>query len=201
MASKTESMTGDEALSALVDGELGALTRNRIVGRLLEDPELRARWARYHAGRASLEGAEPGLLGPGFSERVAAAVSAEPPVRASGRLAGVRRPLWRRGGAAIAAVALVAVVTAGGVVALRGGIFESPASGVAATAPDTVVAAGGDAVPIVSGTYGDGLGPAEQERVRQRLTVYLNSHNRFADADEMPNVMPSSRLAGFNADP
>lgn len=191
MTSKTESMTGEEALSALVDGELETLPRNRIVGRLLEDPELRARWARYHAGRASLEGAEPGLIGAGFSERVAAAVSAEPPITAPGRLRGVHEPLWGRAGAAIAAAAVVAMVAVGGGMVLRDGVFESP----------TPVAAGGDATPLVSGTFGDGLEPAEQERVRQRLAVYLNSHNRFADAGEMPNVIPSSRLVGFNAEP
>ena len=92
MTSKTESMTGEEALSALLDGELEALPRNRVLGRLIEDEELRARWARYHAGRASLEGAEPGLIGADFSERVAAAVSAETPIMVPGRLRRARRP-------------------------------------------------------------------------------------------------------------
>ncbi len=201
MTSKTESMTGEEALSALVDGELDALARNRILGRLLEDPELRERWARYHAGRASLEGAEPRLIGAGFSERVSAAVSAEPPIVAPGPLRGLRRPLRGRAGAAMAAVAVVAMVAVGGGLVLRDRVLESPAPVVAENDRGTTVAAGADAAPLVSGTFGDGLAPAEQDRIRQRLAMYLNSHNRFADAGEMPNVMPSSRLVGFNAQP
>lgn len=201
MTSKTESMTGEEALSALVDGELEALPRNRIVGRLLEDPELRARWARYHAGRASLEGAEPGLVSAGFSERVAAAVSAEPPIVAPGQLRGVRQPFSGRAGTALAAAAVVAVIAVSGVLILRDGVSESPSPVVADNDRGTTAAAGDDAAPLVSGTFGDGLAPADQDRVRQRLAIYLNSHNRFADAGEMPNVMPSSRLVGFNAEP
>ncbi len=201
MTSKTESMTGAEALSALVDGELEALPRDRIVGRLLEDPELRARWERYHAGRASLEGASPGLIGAGFSERVAAAVSAEPPIVASGRLHALRRAPRARTGAAIAAAAVVAMVAVGGALVLRDGVFESPGSVVADHDRATMEAVGDEAAPLVSGTFGDGLAPAEQSRVRQRLAMYLNSHNRFAGAGEMPNVMPSSRLVGFNAEP
>jgi sigma-E factor negative regulatory protein RseA len=201
MTSKTESMTGEEALSALVDGELEALPRNRILGRLLEDEELRARWARYHAGRASLEGTDPGLIGAGFSERVAAAVSAEPPIVAPGQLRGARRPIPERARVAVAAAAIGAVVAVGGVLVLRDGAFGPSAPSVADNDRGTTVAAGGDAPPLVSGTFGDGLAPAEQDRVRQRLAMYLNSHNRFADAGEMPNVMPSSRLVGFNAEP
>lgn len=201
MTSKTESMTGEEALSALVDGELEAPARSRIVERLLEDPELRARWARYHAGRASLEGAESGLIGAGFSERVAAAVSAEPPIVAPARSLGGRRPLLGRARAAIAVAAVVTMVAVGGGLVLRDGVFESPGPGGAGNDRGVTVADGGDAAPLVSGTFGDGLEPGEQARVRQRLTVYLNSHNRFADVGEMPNVMPSSRLVGFNAAP
>ena len=200
MTTKTESMTGEEALSALVDGELAALPRNRMVGRLIEDPELQARWARYHASRASFEGADPGLIGADFSKRVSAAVSAEPAIAAPGQLGGIRRALWGRAGAAIAAAAVIATVAAGALLVWRDGVSEGPAPVVATGERDAVGVAAGDAAPLMSGTFGDGLKPAEQDRVRQRLAIYLNSHNRFADAGEMPNVMPSSRLVGFNAE-
>lgn len=201
MASKNESMTGEEALSALVDGELEPMARNRVLARLTEDAELRARWARYHAGRASLEGAEPGLLGADFSERVAAAVSAEPAIVAPGRLRGARRAFPGRPAAAIAAAAVVAVVAVGGLFALRDGAFESPTPVVADRGSGTTAVSGDDAAPLVSGTFGDGLTPSERDRVRQRLAMYLNNHNQFAEAGEMPNVMPTSRLVGFNAGP
>ncbi len=201
MASKEESMTGEEALSALVDDELEALPRNRILGRLIEDAELRARWTRYHAGRASLEGAEPDLIGAGFSERVAAAISTEPAIMAPGSLRGVHRRFQSGPAAAVAAAAVVAMVVVGGLYVLRDAAFESPAPVVAGEGSGTTAASAGDVVPLVSGTFGDGLAPAEQERVRQRLAIYLNSHNQFADVGEMPSVMPSSRLVGFNAAP
>lgn len=200
MTNKTESMTGEEALSALMDGELEALPRKRILGRLLEDEELGARWARYHAGRASLEGTDPGLIGADFSERVAAAVSAEPPIVAPGRLRGARRPIRERARVAVAAASIGGIIAVGGVLMLRDGAFQSSAPSVADNDRGATVAADDGAAPLGSGTFGDGLAPAEQERVRQRLAMYLNSHNRFADAGEMPRVMPSSRLVGFNAE-
>lgn len=201
MTSKDESITHDEALSALMDGELGGPPRARVLGRLLEDPVLRARWERYHAGRATLEGTEPALVSAGFSERVSAAIEREPPVAAPGRLREPGRPGWFRPAAGLAVAAVMAFVTVGGLLVLRNDGFESPAPVVAGTSGGTPTVITDAAAPMASGTFGEGMDRAEQNRVRQRLTIYLNSHNRFADAGEMPNVMPSSRLVGFNAAP
>lgn len=48
MTDKLSPPTTSEDLSALMDGELGDFETRRLVQRLSGDPELRARWARYH---------------------------------------------------------------------------------------------------------------------------------------------------------
>ena len=183
---------GDEALSALVDGELDAGERRRLVDHLLDEPELRARWGRYHAARASLEGNDPSVLDPGFSERVLAAVGSEPAVPAPGRArAGARRG---RPAMAAALAAGVAGVALAAVLLLRDTSGEGAGPAVAGsgeTEPAATVAAGGSA--------GAGLDAVDRARVRERLAVYLNSHSEFAAVGEMPGVMPYSRMVGFNA--
>lgn len=189
----------EERLSAFVDGELHATECSRVVDRLIEDDELRGRWARHHAVRACLQGAAAPTVAPGFSARVSAAVAAEPVVIAPcaqqrGR-ANRTRPF---AGLAIAATA--ALVALGALVALQQGGLERAVPG-----------AGGDGgVPSLAGSvtgvrlagadvYATGDGATSRPAVRKRLSMYLMSHNRVAGARDMPAVMPTSRMAGFNA--
>ncbi len=93
-----------EQLSALADGELGPDETRFLLRRLDAEPELAARWQRYHLARACLR-REPALLP---DAAFAAAVSA--------RLVDQQRPAARRswlrsaaGGAIAAGVAAMAL--------------------------------------------------------------------------------------------
>ena len=59
MAMNEPGRSPDEEVSAFVDGELRAPVRDRIVGRLYEDPELRRAWARFHLIGDALRGIGP----------------------------------------------------------------------------------------------------------------------------------------------
>lgn len=95
----------NEQLSACTDGELDRRELPLLLGRLSRDPEMRARWARYHLVGDSIRGALPEAIRPGFSERVmAGAGTLDAPVSATRN--------WMRsvGGLAVAASVAVAVL-------------------------------------------------------------------------------------------
>ena len=76
MATESEGEMNDR-LSALVDGELDHMELAPVVERLLEDSDMRARWARYHLLRAYLRGFRPCSLGDDLSARIRAALANE----------------------------------------------------------------------------------------------------------------------------
>ncbi|MEE4329506.1 MAG: sigma-E factor negative regulatory protein [Wenzhouxiangella sp.] len=95
-----------EHLSCLMDGELDRKAQQFLLRRLSTDPELSARWQRYHLVRSCLHQE----MGQGIAivERVAQAVAveADPPVSRA-------LPAWLRpvaGGAIAACVAVVAII-------------------------------------------------------------------------------------------
>lgn len=184
----------NELLSALMDDELSADEELRVLERLRDDPALQDRWARYHVARAVLaEGA--GRMSPGFAERVAQARAEEPAVLAPRR---VRRPLpaWVRPVAGVAVAASVALVAIGALTLLRG---PSPETPVTVATRSTPAVNGGDGLARVAVSTVDGATPAQVAAQRQRLMLYLVSHSEYADAGEIPTVIPYGRLGGLNA--
>jgi sigma-E factor negative regulatory protein RseA len=94
-----------EQLSALADGELRADEARFLLRRIESDPELAARWQRYHVVRACLRRESVVLADGGFAAAVAARVGQQVAPAA-------QRP-WLRaalGGAIAAGVAVVALM-------------------------------------------------------------------------------------------
>lgn len=192
----------DEALSALVDGELPAVQRERLIGRLLAEPGLRARWARYHALRAAAHGCCPGILDGGFSARLRDTLESEP------ALAAARRPRhpgprWLRPAAGLAIAASVALVAFGGLLAWQQEPAEAPGAGAAAArAPTAIVPrpdGGAGTAGVRPAMLATATDPAERAVLRRHLEIYLASHSGYAEAADMPGVLPYTRFAGFNA--
>lgn len=186
MTDEDKAMTRQEALSALVDGELEPGECRQMLDRVVNDPALRMRWASYHAARAALDGTGAGRLGADFSARVSAAIAAQPTILAPAR---TPRPARRWPGrvAGVAAAAGVALVVAGAVLVLRDG------GGGGQVAPTLADADGAGAARVA------GRDTVPGGEARDRLAVFVFNHNRFAGGGEMPGLMPASRLVGFNA--
>jgi len=191
-----------ESLSALLDGELSAGDRAAAVDRLLRNPELQARWSRYHAARAALEGSGPGRVGLDFAGRVRHALVDEPTVLAPSR--AVPRARWLRPVAGLAIAASVALAALGGLLALQ----QERAPDTRGVPPELaeggtggVLSAGGtpDPAGLAPATLTEGSSPAAQAEFRRRLGVYLASHSEYAGTGEMPGMLPYTRFAGFNA--
>jgi len=95
-----------DRISALMDGELDDQTAARMLEVLASDREGRDAWSTYHLISDAL--GKSRMLSEGFSERVAAALAAEPTVLAPRRLGGAREPRrWVALAAGVAAVSLV----------------------------------------------------------------------------------------------
>lgn len=190
----------DERLSALVDGELPAAQRERLIGRLLAEPGLRARWARYHALRAVVaHGCPPGILEAGFHRRLRATLDGEPgPGAARGqRQSGAH---WLRPVAGLAIAASVALVAFAGLLAWQQAAERPgvPVAGLPAAGVPRIDGGAGAARirPAMLETAADA---AERAALRRRLEIYLASHSGYAEAADLPGMLPYSRFAGFNA--
>lgn len=202
MPTHDRSDTPEEALAALLDGAVQQEELGPLLDRVSRDPALRARWARYHAVRATFEGMPPARLSAGFAERVRGAVAAEPrvlaPARRGRRQAPAARPRpWTPPAAAVALAATLAAVAIGALLVSQGAgeRASTPLAGSAAPAdsPGETPAA-----LTLRGERADLAGVASAA-TRERMGVYLASHSEFASAMDLPVVMPHSRLTGFNA--
>src|SRR5262245_16154745 len=99
-----------DRISVLMDGELDDRSAARLIDELADagqaGGDAREAWRIYHLISDAL--GKSRMLSEGFSERVAAALAAEPTVLAPRRLAGVREPRrWAALAAGVAAVSLV----------------------------------------------------------------------------------------------
>lgn len=201
MAGDRDNGQWDEWLSALADGEVDRAQCSRLVDRLLADTELQQRWERFHVARAHIQGASVRAVAPEFGARVRAAVAREQPIVAPAPAPPRRSPRrWARPLAGVAIAAGLAGLALGVAVHLQqGGLQRAlPGAGVDARA---VLANGVAATAPLAGVdvYATGTGATSRRVVRERLSMYLISHNRFAGALDMPSVVPASRMAGFNA--
>ena len=198
-----------ERLSALLDDEIDAAQIESVVDELLEDPQLRRRWANYHLIRSALRG-EP-MASSGFAARISAAIDDEPalpprlaavPVTPAAP-AGGRAWLRPLGGLALAAsLATVAV--------LGGRSFETPAL---AGSPSTIALNSSDVAPSSSTASVRTLqfAPASatgtrratgmqwsstQPAVRQRLNGYLVDYSEYLGSD-LRGMLPYARVVGY----
>lgn len=75
--SKSDNLTDEQKLSQLMDGEWQGLNSAECVAGICADDALRAKWARYHIIRDSLNN-EPVQTGQALVNRICAAIGSEP---------------------------------------------------------------------------------------------------------------------------
>ncbi len=206
MATHDGSVGRDDAtLSALIDGELTPDERRQALERLARDARLQARWARYYVVRAACEGAAQTNLRPDFSERLRHALAQEPTVVAppargqDGSKARWSSPVSGKKRSALAFAASLTIVTIGGLAAVQ---WQGESSGngplvadggAGASSPDAALDEVAPPTSLTAVSYG------AADDGRHRMAVYLARHNEYAAAGEMPDLVPYSRFASFNA--
>jgi anti-sigma factor RsiW len=182
----------DEALSALMDGELPPDEAQRVLDAVLDDPALRQRWARYHRAGTALRGERfPGadVVAVGVRE----ALEREPvPLQAAADSAR-RRPAAWVGLALAASLAVVAVL----VVLGPGGEPAGPVVAPVATAPRPG--------PAVSDVRDETPAPGPERMawqaagpgVSKRLNAYLLDHSDYL-SDGVHGLLAYARVVGYD---
>jgi sigma-E factor negative regulatory protein RseA len=160
-----------DAISALMDGELGADDARRQIGNLKGDPALRARWDDFHLIGDALRGES--LLSAQFGGTLSKRLAAEPTILAPRRL---RSPLTRITTYAMSAAASL------GAVALVAWVALTP------TAPTLVAAPAPTPIPIK---------PAEAALAsvssEGRMNDYLLAHQGFSPSTAIQGLAPYIR--------
>lgn len=177
----------DEQLSILMDDELAE--HDAVLDKLTLDPELQARWSRYHLMRDVITGHMPEQPLGDIVSRVSQALEKEPAILAPvHKRKHTRKPLpfilKQAGGLAIAAtVSAVAVLT------VQHSQDETPntATKIAAVQPITQSQPSAQ-VRYVTDT--SGLDTA----VQSKLSGYLVNHNEYSVTGQMQGVLPYMRI-------
>ena len=191
----------DEEVSAFVDGELRARVRDRIVGTLYGDPELRRTWARFHLIGDVLRGAGPVPGAGSIAGKVGEALSGERVVPFEPRARRVV-PGALAGAALAASVAALAIL---GVRSLDDGSDPHPPAAGASRYESVAGAApiAADPAPprIVTASASPPPLPASPRRsaaemdAAARLNAYLVNHNEYAGN----GVLPYVRIVGYQS--
>ena len=179
----------DEQLSILVDDELA--DHDTVLDRLTADPELKARWSRYHLMRDIITGHMPEQPVSDIAGRVNQALENEPAIfapvhkrkRTKKQLPFIMKQV---GGLAIAAtVSAVAVLT---VQQTQDESSTTPTE-IAAVQPQSQTQSQPPAqVRYVTDT--SGLDTA----VQSKLSGYLVNHNEYSVSGNMQGVLPYMRI-------
>jgi sigma-E factor negative regulatory protein RseA len=181
----------DEQLSILVDDELA--DHDAVIERVAADPELKARWSRYHLMRDVITGHMPEQPVGDIASRVSRALEQEPAIfapvhkrkRAKKQLPFIMKQV---GGLAIAAtVSAVAVLT---VQQTQDETSTTPTE-IAAVQPQTqpqLQSQPSAQVRYVTDT--SGLDTA----VQSKLSGYLVNHNEYSVTGNMQGVLPYMRI-------
>ena len=183
----------EEALSALMDGELPPDEAERVLDAVLGDPALRQRWARYHRAGMALRGEQwPGA--DGVADGVREALEREPVPLQVPATSARRRPAAWFGLALAASLAAVAVL----VVLGPEGEPAGPAVAPVATAPrpGPTAPAARDEAPAAPGP-GRMAWQAAGPGVSKRLNAYLLDHSDYL-SDGVHGLLAYARVVGYD---
>jgi len=174
----------DEKFSAFVDGELEAAEADKLISDILDNDELRSRWASYHLINDSINGHSTDN-DVDLSERVSAALADEPIVFAPQRPkrhlpAAVRQVAGMAIAATVAAVAVLMVQPE------EQNLFNP---GALANATVPAPATDQDVIPVVA----NGVNwTVKQSAVASKLNTYLINHNGYSTT--VRGAMPFAQI-------
>jgi len=166
-----------ERISELVDGELERHASAGLVDALKSEGEARDTWRSYHLIGDAMR--DTRMLSPGFAQRVAAKLDAEPTVVAPVRMApSFQRPRLQllSAAASLAAVALVGWFAFG---------IQDDTTQVAKVAPPAVQ---------VPGVQGQAQQVAAQVAPPDTANDYLYAHQGYSPRNSLQGVAPYVRM-------
>ncbi len=180
----------NEELSAFMDDETPEA--QRLAERLSRDPELQARWSRYHLIRDAmtehLTYAEIDI-----AARVSQALENEPTVLAPRRWH--LPPRARKVARQVAGLAIAATVSAVTVMTVQQQRVENSAPAVAKVAPgSTRIASASPGRPVARVVEFVPENRPLKPEVRSKLSNYLVNHNEYSVTSNMQGMLPYMRI-------
>ena len=193
-----------QALSALLDGELSAPQASAVLDALERDPQLRGLWERYHLIGGVLRGEAVVMAYRDVAERSREGIAAEPTVLApSGP--GARRPSRIAPFAGVALAASAAFLAVFAVPSL----FEpsvTPPRGATITSINTQTAPPGTLVEPRAAARERFLVDrsvqrwhVDQPAVASKLDRFLVNHQEYAPATGINGMLPYATLVSYDA--
>lgn len=178
-----------ESLSALMDGEADEMSVHRLLGKVDKDPELKAKWRRYHLAQDILKGQTSAHSELDVSGLVSSAIAGESTPKSE-------RP-WLKavGGMSIAASVAFAVVV-GTQFALPG---AQDSSYQMASKPSEEIVKPADVVrgETMVAQQADSLSEEELRQAQNRLNDYLKQHAQDSALGQGQTAMPFARVVNF----
>lgn len=189
-----------ELMSAVMDGEASAAETERLFEALADDPDLRARWQRFHHASQLMSISERAApASEALERRFAAALENELPhsarITRSGAGSPEGRPVLRRwwrfgGGLAVAAAVALAVVA----------LLGRPNT--ERSAPADPVLAGAEVaipqgLPVNAVARSPAEGRTEMADIERQTEALMLLHMQHAAVSSRARVMPVAKLAAF----
>jgi len=170
----------NEKISALLDGELSAHERDRLLREMGQDPVLRAAWERYHLIGAALRKDIGVVVNSDLTARVASGIANDP----APLVQSISRLPMRHFAKLAAGLAIAASVAAVAVISFKSTLLPDPAQ-----------------VPVVATV------PAPKSQTQtakaaedSSLNALLVKHNEFSPAANMNGMLPYVRVVSHNGD-
>ncbi len=179
-----------EKLSAFIDGELDEAESKELMQAIQNDPELLAKWERYHLTRSAIHGEITNLATSDFADKVREQIEETPTVLAPNRIKQGRR--LNRVTRWVGSLAIAASVAAISIIGLRTAVVSQNDFG------GQTVASTKDQKGIVrvEATRWD----TKELNTESELNMYLAGHNEYTPASSIQGLMPYVYVVGYDSD-
>ncbi|MEH6343686.1 MAG: sigma-E factor negative regulatory protein [Bermanella sp.] len=189
----------NEALSALMDGELDEMALRRTLNQLDDEPELKQTWSRYHLQRDTIKGDISAFSTLDISGAISAAIDDE------AALEGIKqpsesKPWWKAvaGLSVAASVALAVVIGArfNPLVETQGVQQLASKTQVKVVTPEITLVKGPSMI-AQSNSELEGVDEKVLQQAQERLNSYLKQHAQDSALGQGRTAMPFARVVNF----
>lgn len=174
-----------------MDNELSGSDRETLVKRLIDDPELKKRWSRYHLISDVLHNNLPENINPDLSPIIAKRLESEPTILAPKR-SNFMAPIAKKA----AGVAIAASVALGTVLTVQMFSTETGSQPAVAQMPDSSefvrLEPASSGASNASSTIA--INPTPASHFNPQLNKYLRDHNQSVTITHVQGVMPYARI-------
>ena len=191
----------NEALSALMDGELDEMALRRTLNQLDDEPELKQTWSRYHLQRDTIKGDISAFSTLDISGAISAAIDDEANLEST-KQPSESKPWWKAvaGLSVAASVALAVVIGArfNPLVETQGVQQLASKTQVKVVTPEITLVKGPSMI-AQSNSELEGVDENTLQQAQERLNSYLKQHAQDSALGQGRTAMPFARVVNFEA--